>query len=188
MEDEQIINLYFARDESAIRETERKYKPYCFTVSNNILGDIHSAEECVNDTWLETWNTIPPQKPSVLKLFLAKITRNLSLDYFRKAHAQKRGAGQIPLILDELAEVVPSNVNFEEELYYKELLHILNDFLLHLADGDKMIFLQRYFYASPIKEIASNSNCSYNTLNVRLHRLRKRLKVRLKSEGYYEER
>lgn len=183
MDDKDIIKLYFDRNEAAIKETDLKYRPYCFRISNNILDNFQSAEECVNDTYLETWRTIPPQNPNVFKLFLAKITRNLSLDSYRKTHAQKRGGGQIPLILDELGEVISGNYDLEEEVIYRDLLGILNDFLNNLSDEDKTIFIQRYFYAMPIKEIASNSNYKYNNLVTRLHRLRKKLREILESEG-----
>ncbi len=183
MDDKDIIKLYFDRNEAAIKETDLKYRPYCFRISNNILRDYQSAEECVNDTYLETWRTIPPQNPNVFKLFLAKITRNLSLDSYRKTHAQKRGGGQIPLILYELDEVVSGIYDLEEEVIYRDLLRILNDFVNNLSDEDKTIFLQRYFYAMPIKEIASNSNYKYNNLVTRLHRLRKKLREILESEG-----
>lgn len=184
MEDKEIIGLYLARDEKAIKETARKYGAYCFTVSHNILGDPQSAEECVNDTWLEVWRSIPPHKPAVFKLFLAKITRNLALDYYRKTQAQKRGAGRLPLILDELAEVIPGHFNPEETLYYRELLQQLEAFLASLSDYDKTIFLQRYFYAVPLEEIAEQAGCSRNALTVRLYRLRQTLKSRLESEAY----
>lgn len=184
MDDKDIIKLYFDRNEAAIKETDLKYRPYCFRISNNILRDYQNAEECVNDTYLETWRTIPPQNPNVFKLFLAKITRNLSLDSYRKTHAKKRGGGgQIPLILDELGEVVSGIYDLEEEVIYRDLLGILNDFVNNLSDEDKTIFLQRYFYAMPLKEIASNSNYKYNNLVTRLHKLRKKLREILESEG-----
>lgn len=182
MDDKEIIKLYFDRDEAAIKETDLKYRPYCFKISNNILADFQSAEECVNDTYLTTWRTIPPQNPNVFKLFLAKITRNLSLDSYRKNHAEKRGGGQMPLILDELDEAIPSAYDLEEELIYRDLLRFLNNFVNNLSDEDKTIFLKRYFYAMPIKEIASNSNYKYNNLVTKLNRLRKNLKDSLESE------
>lgn len=182
MDDKDIIKLYFDRNEAAIKETDLKYRPYCFRISNNILADFQSAEECVNDTYLTTWRTIPPQNPNVFKLFLAKITRNLSLDSYRKNHAEKRGGGQMPLILDELDEAIPSAFDLEEELIYRDLLRLLNDFVNNLSDEDKTIFLKRYFYAMPIKEIASNSNYKYNNLVTKLNRLRKNLKDSLESE------
>ena len=182
MDDKDIIKLYFDRNEAAIKETDLKYRPYCFKISNNILADFQSAEDCVNDTYLTTWRRIPPQNPNVFKLFLAKITRNLSLDSYRKNHAEKRGGGQMPLILDELDEAIPSAYDLEEELIYRDLLRLLNDFVKNLSDEDKTIFLQRYFYAMSIKEIALNSKYKYNNLVTKLNRLRKNLKDSLESE------
>ena len=106
MKDEDIICLFFRRNEDAIFQTQKKYGSYCFFVANTILRNQENSEECLNDTWLETWNAIPPQKPNTLKLFVAKITRNLALDKYRKQHALKRGRGEITLILDELQEWV----------------------------------------------------------------------------------
>ncbi|NLI72513.1 MAG: hypothetical protein GX361_07250 [Bacteroidales bacterium] len=111
MKDEDIICLFFQRNEDAIFQTQKKYGSYCFVVANTILRNQENSEECLNDTWLETWNAIPPQKPNALKLFVAKITRNLALDKYRKQHALKRGRGEIPLILDELQE--KANFTFE---------------------------------------------------------------------------
>lgn len=186
MDDKKIIKLYVARDERAVSETEKKYRPYCFTISYNILGNKESADECLNDTWLETWLVIPPEKPKVLRLFLAKITRNISLDRYRKNHAQKRGGGQLPLILDELSEVIPSGFDLEEELCYRVLVRKLNRFVSELLDEDREIFLQRYFYAVPAEELAAQQNSSANAVSVRLSRLRRDLKTALESEDVHE--
>lgn len=182
MDDKEIIKLYFDRDEAAIKETDQKYRPYCFSISNNILADFQTAEECVNDTYLTTWRSIPPQNPNIFKLFLAKIVRNISLDCYRKINAEKRGGGQMPIILDELEEAIPSAYDLEEEVLYRDLIRILGDFVNNLSDEDKTIFIKRYFYAMPIKEIATNSNYKYNNLVTKLHRLRNNLKDALESE------
>ena len=100
MEDEKIIELYFARKERAIEETDRKYGAYCKTIAWRILQNISDAEECVNDTWLRVWNAVPPQRPNVFRQFLAKITRNLSLDRWRMTHAEKRGGGAVKIYHD----------------------------------------------------------------------------------------
>ena len=182
MDDKDIIKLYFDRDEAAIKETDQKYRPYCFSISNNILADCETAEECVNDTYLTTWRSIPPQNPNIFKLFLAKIVRNISLDCYRKINAEKRRGGQMPLILDELEEAIPSAYDLEEEVLYRDLIRILSDFVNNLSDEDKTIFIKRYFYAMTIKEIATNSNYKYNNLVTKLHRLRNNLKDALESE------
>lgn len=184
MNDSDIIALYFQRKQEAIDETAKKYGAYCFKVSYSILENQETAEECLNDTWFETWNSIPPQKPNVLKLFLAKITRNLSLDRYRMMHAQKRGSGEIPLILDELEEVVASTNNLEADVYFNLLLESLDDFLNTLNEADRTIFLQRYFYASDINSIAREAGITVNAMRVRLHRLRQKLSSYLTQKGY----
>lgn len=104
MEDHQIVELYWQRNADAISETADKYGDYCFAIAENILHNAEDSEECVNDTWLRAWNAIPPQKPAVLRMFLAKITRNLSFDRFHARNAEKRGGGEMALVLDELGE------------------------------------------------------------------------------------
>lgn len=106
MEDREIVNLYWERNSNAIKETASKYGGYCKAIAKNILGNNEDAEECVNDIYLNTWNSIPPNRPNVLSTYLGKITRNLSFDRFRHRHADKRGGGEIELVLDELGECV----------------------------------------------------------------------------------
>ena len=117
MEDSQIIELYWQKNADAISETVNKYGAYCFAIAENILHDIEDAEECVNDTWLHAWNAIPPQRPNVFRMFLAKITRNLSLDRFNARNAEKRGGGEMSLVLDELAECLAGETDVEAGLY-----------------------------------------------------------------------
>ena len=109
MDDRLIVQLYWDRNESAISESSKKYGAYCASIARNILQNASDAEECVNDTWLHAWNSMPPQKPSVLSAFLGRITRNLSFDLFRRLHREKRGGGNIDIVLDELAECVSGN-------------------------------------------------------------------------------
>lgn len=104
MEDRQIVELYWQKNADAISETSSKYGAYCFTIADHILNNAEDSEECVNDTWLHAWNAMPPQKPNVLRMFLAKITRNLSVNRFNARGAEKRGGGEIILVLDELAD------------------------------------------------------------------------------------
>ena len=115
MKDNQIIELYWSRDENAIRETNQKYGNYCFTVADNILHNREDSDECINDTWLQAWKAMPPQKPARLRIFLAKITRNLSFNRFNARTAQKRGGGEINFVLDELAECIASESDVEDE-------------------------------------------------------------------------
>ena len=131
MDDSRIIALYFNRDETAIEETNRKYGAYCYTVANNILSSHEDAEECVNDTWMRTWNSIPPQRPQVLKLFLLRITRNVSLDRLKAVKAKKRGGGETELAIEELSECIPGAGDVIDEMIEK--LNALNR--VHLPEA-----------------------------------------------------
>lgn len=176
MQDEAIIALYWERDESAIRYTDEKYHIYCHTIADRILHSEHDAEECVNDTWLRTWNTVPPQKPSNLRLFLGRITRNLSLDRYRRMHADKRGGGELPLVLEELGDCATHTDTVFEEVAQKELAEQLQRFLQALSIRDRTVFLKRYFYAMSVGEIARQLGMTENHVSKILARARERLK------------
>ena len=157
MEDKRIIELYWMRSEDAISQTASKYGAYCRSIAWNILYDHEDTEECVNDTWLRSWDTIPPQRPKVLQTFLGKITRNLSLDLWRSNHARKRDSGVL-LTLEELEECVPcGNGNISEDLAIRDAL---NGFLRILKPEHRKVFLRRYWYLSPVKEIAEDNGIS----------------------------
>lgn len=121
MEDEQIIALYWKRDDQAISQSDAKYGRYCFSIAQHILENLQDSEECVNDTWLHAWNAMPPHKPNALRMFFAKITRELSFDRFRKRQAQKRGGGEMELVLEELSECIVDESNVEDEAITREL-------------------------------------------------------------------
>ena len=144
MEDREIVNLYWERNSNAIKETASKYGGYCKAIAKNILGNNEDAEECVNDTYLNTWNSIPPNRPNVLSTYLGKITRNLSFDRFRQRHADKRGGGEIELVLDELGECVSGADSVEQKVEKKELIRAINSFLDTLSQEKCNIFLCRY--------------------------------------------
>ena len=182
MEDTRIVALYWERSESAIAESEQKYGKYCHTIAYNILHDTCDAEECVNDTWLRAWNSIPPAKPVKLSAFLGKITRNLALNRLEADRAQKRGEGHIPLVLDELEECIPdaSAANMADEI---ALRGAINAFLRSLPEETMIVFLQRYWYFMPIAEIAVARKMGESRVKVLLHRARLRLKELLKKEG-----
>lgn len=141
MEDREIVNLYWERNSNAIKETASKYGGYCKAIAKNILGNNEDAEECVNDTYLNTWNSIPPNRPNVLSTYLGKITRNLSFDRFRQRHADKRGGGEIELVLDELGECVSGADSVEQKVEKKELIRAINSFLDTLSQEKCNIFL-----------------------------------------------
>ena len=156
MDDRKIIELYNQRNEKAISETSLKYGKYCFSIANNILGDRQDSEECVNDTWLKTWNAIPPQEPRSLKLFLGKITRNLALDRYDSRTAKKREC-PLELALEEISECVP-DVSAERESDGGVLRDAINSFLASLPRRTRIIFMQRYWYLSSISEISSSAS------------------------------
>ena len=184
MEDREIVNLYWERNSNAIKETASKYGGYCKTIAKNILSNNEDAEECVNDTYLQTWNSIPTNRPNVLSTYLGKITRNLSFDKYRHKKADKRGGGEIELILDELAECVSGTESVEQEVEKKELVLTINSFLNTLSQEKCDIFLCRYWYAIPVSEIARRFGMSESNVSVTLNRIRGKMKIYLKERGY----
>lgn len=184
MEDNMIIELYFAREPRAIQETSDKYGTYCYTISNRIVCDNEDAEECVNDTWLKTWEAIPPQRPIIFRQFLAKITRNLSLDKYRANQAKKRGNGEMDAVLDELEECIAGANSPEEEVIASELMKSMNDFVHTLPDREGDIFIRRYFYVESTGDIAKRFAMKESNVLTILSRTRKKLKNHLEKEGY----
>lgn len=182
MEDNQIISLYFDRSEQAIQETDTKYGGYCYSISYNILASQEDAEETVSDTYLSAWNSIPPRHPVSLGAFLGKITRNISIDRWRKYRAFKRGGGQIELVLEELGECVGGE-SAEDAAIRREILASLNRFLRNLKEAERNVFLCRYWYLDSTEEIAEKSGYSLSKTKSILFRLRKRLHDQLELEG-----
>ncbi len=181
MEDTSIIDLYFERSEEAIQETARKYGKYCYSIAWNVLYDKEDSDECVNDTWLATWNCIPPGKPAVLSAFLGKITRNLAIDCFRRKKATKRSAEHMLELcreLEEIEDVTAHSLN--DEIRRKEILEILEKFLDSLKKGDRDIFIRRYWYMDNISEIARRHGISESRVKSSLFRSRKKLWGRVK--------
>ena len=183
MDDKQILDLYWERSEAAISETSKKYEKYCRYIAFNILHNDEDSEECVNDTYLRAWNSIPPNRPSVLKTFLGKITRNLSLDRYELLNAKKRNGGQMSLIFDEIQECIPSLDSTENIVEEIALTDILNRFLSSLSLEQRKIFMRRYWYLSPIKEIATEYDMSESKIKMSLFRSRNELKKLLEKEG-----
>lgn len=182
MDDNKIIELYFARNEAAVAETEKKYSGYCGAVARNILNKREDEEECLNDTWLAAWNDIPPSRPSVLRAYLGRITRNFSLNILRRRSAQKRGG--LEAILSELDEALPAADSVERELDGRELAAAVNEFVKELSPQEKFFFLQRYWYCNSVSDIAARSGAAQQRVSQVLFRLRARLKKRLEKEGH----
>lgn len=185
MRDEEIVNLYWNRQEKAIEETDKKYGRYCNMISFNILQNNEEAKECVNDTYLKTWNNIPPQRPNILKVYIGKIARNLAINQYERKKAKKRDY-TLEIALEELNECISSNDNVEKELDYNELVKALNDFLSGLSKDKRKIFLERYWYLYSIKEISSKNKITESNTKIILLRVRKQLKDYLKEGGLYE--
>ena len=183
MNDNEILDLCWARSEHAIEAMSEKYGAYCYTVSFNILNSDRDAEECVNDTWLNAWNAIPPNRPSRLQTYLGKITRNLSLSRYRKCSTEKRGFGQMPLALSELEECVSDGSSVEQVVEDKMLLYSIEEFLYALPEQRRNIFIRRYWYLYSIQEIAKAYGMSESKTASLLFRLRNSLKAHLEKEG-----
>ena len=184
MEDELIIKLYFDRSENAIAETRTKYGRMLQSIAYGILKDRQDAEECETDTYMKTWDGIPPARPGIFSAFLSKITRNLSLDRYDRNHAEKRGAGEIPLLLDELEECIPDRWDAEEYIDAAVLKEHINAFLESQSPDARRIFMRRYWFGDPVSEIAEKYAYSTGKIKMSLMRSRADLKNRLEKEGY----
>lgn len=185
MEDTEIIALYRERTEAAIAETERKYGGYLFAIAWNVVKNKDDAEEIVNDTYQAAWNTIPPEKPTVLRHYLSRIARNLALKRLEYNLAGKRSC-KGTTALEELEECIPGSENVEAALEAKELERFINGFLAALPENDVTLFLLRYYYAMSIREISGRCGLSERNVKYRLSKVRKELKEQLKKEGLFE--
>lgn len=184
MEDQDIVALYWARSEQAIAETAKKYERYCGYIANRILSNEADAEEVVSDTYLKAWNTIPPNRPESLKAYVGMLCRQRALDVYETRHAQKRNGGEVPLLLDELAECIPdaaSGADIGECVALRDALH---RFLAALPDKTRVLFLRRYWYAMPVSRIAADFSMNENHVAVLLYRTRRKLKKHLNKEGF----
>ena len=179
MEDYQIVDLYWARKEKAIDETEKKYGKMLHSLSYSLLSSHEDAEECVNDTYLGAWNTMPSARPMYLGSFLSKITRRLSIDRWRREHREKRGG--VAGVIEELTDCIPDEDTPAREYERGLLRGELNAFLRTLPEEKRAIFVRRYFYAQEIRTIAQEVGVSEANVKIVLHRLREQLKQRLEA-------
>ncbi|MBQ8408686.1 MAG: sigma-70 family RNA polymerase sigma factor [Clostridia bacterium] len=183
MDDNKIIELYFARDEQAISETKAKYGKYCLKIAYNVLGNYEDAEECENDTYLGVWNAIPPTRPQMFSAFIGRITRNLSLKKLRARVAEKRQGSEAVISLDELGDCVPDGQSFDEGLNEKELAEIISLFLRSLNVTERKVFVCRYWYCDPISDICSQFGFSQSKVKMMLLRTRQKLSTYLQERG-----
>ena len=181
MTDYDIVKLYHLRSEKAIDETQKKYGAYCTTIAENILHNKADSEECVNDTYIRAWDSIPPKKPIRLSTFLAKITRNLALDRLDYYNAEKRPQDTVSLI-EELGECTSSGNDILDEIALRDAI---NSFLAGLKRRTRIVFMQRYWYFRPIADIARDIGTSESSVKVILHRARKDLRAHLETYGFY---
>ena len=183
MEDTAIIDLYWARSQQAVAASEEKYGPYCHTIARRILDREEDAEECVNDTWLHAWNAMPPQRPGVLSAFFGKLTRNLSLDRWRRLRAAKRGGSQVEVALHELEDCLPDRRTPDENLEAGETAALISAFLRRQSELDRVLFVRRYFHLEPPDSLARRFGLSVGQVKSKLHRTRQRLRAELEREG-----
>lgn len=186
MEEQEILSLYFDRDEAALTQTAQRYGPYCHHIAYGILHSRPDSEECVNDTWLSAWQAIPPTRPTCLRAWLGRVTRNLALDRCRRNDAHKRGRRQLQLCLEELGECVSNTPGPQQQLETREIAAAVSVFLGRLSQTDRLLFLRRYWYLDSSRVLAHRLGLKEGQVNTRLHRIRKRLKNYLRQEGMLE--
>lgn len=184
MEDQQIVELYWQRDQLAIEHTQRKYGRYLAKVAYHILYDLEDCAESVNDTYMAAWNAMPPHRPQSLCAFLSKLTRRISIDLLRKKQSAKRGGGEYETLLEELAQCLPGGQDPEETVNSRELAKTIEQFLLTLPERTRNVFIGRYFYMDSVREVARYCGLSESNTKVILHRTRTALSEYLKEEGY----
>ena len=185
IEDENILELFCQRKEQALLETQARYGRLCRRVADNILSDARDAEECVNDTWLQAWRSIPPERPARFSAWLARVTRNLAISRLRERGAQKRGRDEIAALLDELSECLPGGEEPERALEGRELAAAVDRFLGTLRKEEREVFVARVFFAAPSAELARRTGSSEAKISSQLQRTRKKLKQYLTEEGLW---
>ena len=178
----EIINLFFERSEQAIEELAKKHGSAVARVVRNILGNAQDSEECVNDTYLGTWNAIPPHKPNPLRTFVCRIARNLATKKYHANTADKRNS-QYDLALDELEDYLSDSDSVENAYEAQELKEAINGFLATLSYSDRFLFMRRYWYSDPVQDIAKMAHSTNNSVTVRLFRIREKLRLYLEKEG-----
>ena len=184
MDDFDIVEMYWDRNEDAIYHTDKKYNRYCSGIAYTILFNAEDTRECVNDTWLKAWETIPPQRPENLAAYLGKITRNLAINLHEKLTALKRGGRQTDVVLDELSEVIGEESDVDRYIDEKVLTELITRFLKQQNETARKVFVRRYWYMSSTKEIARYYGLTESNVKVMLLRTREKLREYLIKEGY----
>ena len=184
MEDREIVSLFWMRNEAALEETAKKYGNYCYGIAYRILSNHEDAEESVNDTYIDAWNSSPPHRPSVLSAFLGKITRRIAIDRWRNGRAEKRGGGEPALVLDELQECIAAESDIETNLERKALAKTVNDFLGTLPASERKVFVHRYFYMDSVESVGKQFGFSESKVKSMLFRTREKLRIYLQKEGF----
>ena len=183
MDDQMIIDLFWRRSSDAIADTAKKYGNYCYRIAYNVLANTEDSEECVNDTYLKVWESIPPTRPSRFSAFIGKITRHLALNRYAYLTAEKRGGSQIPLALEELSDCIPDHKTPAQIVEEKELGKVINQFLGDLPTESRKIFLQRYWNVMSVKDIAEMYGITESKVKMSLMRTRQKFKRFLEKEG-----
>ncbi|MBR5825503.1 MAG: sigma-70 family RNA polymerase sigma factor [Clostridia bacterium] len=183
MDDKDIIKLYFDRSEKAISKTSEKYGRYLMRIAKNILISHQDSEECVNDTYLKAWNSIPPKTPQSLRAYLGRITRNSAINLCKKRTAEKRGTSVADIIFSELEACIPSELTVEKDIDEKFLISLLEDFLRDQKEKNRNIFVRRYWYCESLSQIAKDLSMKESTVASILYRMRLNLKEKLEKEG-----
>ena len=183
MEDGRIVELYWQRDESAISKTQQKYGNYLTKIAYNILADVEDSRESVNDTYLKAWYAMPPQKPCVLSTFLGRITRQISIDVYRKRNAKKRQSSEYALALDELYDCASPHGAPEKEIEARLLAKSIGEYLSTLSDEARNIFVCRYYFLDSVRDIAERLGAGESKIKSSLHRTRLGLRQYLEKEG-----
>ncbi len=182
MEDKEIVELYWERDQSAIAQTKEKYEHFCYSIAYGILRNQMDSEECVSDTYLRAWNGIPPEHPQILSAFLGRITRNLSLDRYRMIHAKKRGEGEVEVVFDEVRDMLQNDFS-DHHVEQLSVTDIMNEFLAKQKKENRILFVRRYWYMDSIAELAQKFGYSESKVKSMLLRMRQSLRTSLEEEG-----
>lgn len=187
MDDRELVELLWSRDQRGLEELSKQYGPYCVWLARRLLGADADAEECVNDVWLAAWRSIPPQRPAHLSTYLGKLTRRLCLSRLKRDRALKRGGGEAALSVEELTECLPGRADVEERLEEERLSRAINRFLLTLPDTKRRVFVLRYWYAIPVRQIAARFGYSETKVSNMLSRTRHGLRAFLEKEDFFDE-